>query len=171
MSPSSSLVILLAFAPASPPKTPRDPRIVAVRNIYRAIQGERPKLRKKTAEFNCVDEPPPYTPIHTAMYVDKKGRAKILITSMGSEDSMVTLEQYYDRNRLRFVLLQGGAVNGTAIEQRIWFDHRGRRLLEKRTHLEGPGYTFPYEWPSALLVLKNPKQAFLRAQKCPPPKN
>jgi len=45
------------------------------------------------------------------------------------------------------VLITGGAVNGSRLEHRIYFDESGARIREDHVYTTGPGYTFPSIWP------------------------
>ena len=84
----------------------------------------------------------------------------------GSDNSAVQVAYYYDAaGALRFVLATAGAVNGTAIEYRIYLSQAGKRLWQARRKLKGPGYTFPAELPDDWLVEK-PMQAFHAKDPC-----
>ena len=53
--------------------------------------------------------------------------------SGGSDDSAVTYSYYYDKDgKLRFVYIQGGAVNGTHIQHRIYFEANGTKIWKSR---------------------------------------
>jgi hypothetical protein len=101
---------------------------------------------------------------------DAKGRARFYETEGGSEDSSLKMEHYYDeRGRLRFVFITGGAVNGSQLEHRIYFDETGKRIWEKQTYTKGPGYTFPTVWPDDQLQLKGEGalEQFIFTSPCP----
>jgi hypothetical protein len=86
----------------------------------------------------------------------------------GSDDSALKLQHYYDEaGRLRFVLITGGAVNGSELEQRIYFDEQGKRIWEEHKYTKGPGYTFPEIWPAEQLQLHDAAAAFAAKSPCP----
>lgn len=79
---------------------------------------------------------------------------------------MVNRELIYDENgRLRFALITAGAVNNTRIEHRVYFSKSGEKIWEIQKLLEGPGYTFPKEWPVDELI-QNPIGAFNDKSPC-----
>ena len=102
------------------------------------------------------------------MASDSRGRVRFYQSDAGSDDSALKTEHYYDEaGRLRFVFISGGAVNGSHLEHRIYFDEAGKRLWEEHTYTEGPGYTFPEIWPDERLQINNPAQKFASKSPCP----
>lgn len=85
--------------------------------------------------------------IQRKRYIDKKGQLKKCVIETGSDDSAYSLEFYYQNTKLRFVFIQAGAVNGSRLEHRIYFDLKGKRIRELHKYTKGPGYTFPNPWP------------------------
>src|SRR5262245_34795364 len=145
------------------------PAIVEIRAIYQEIRqaeaaGGLRKLQKQWTD-NC--EALPYEDTERVLYLDAKGAVRSYHFSGGSEDSAASRALYYDRDgRLRFVLIKAGAANGTSIEHRIYVSKDGKRLWEKHTFLQGPGYTFPSrEWFEEDLTW-NPKLAFDEMRRC-----
>ncbi len=56
---------------------------------------------------------------------------------------MLTINDYYDDGgSLRFVFITAGSVNGTRMEQRIYFNMSSVRIREDPKFVEGPGYPF-----------------------------
>ncbi|MBX7153031.1 hypothetical protein K1X84_15495 [bacterium] len=99
----------------------------------------------------------PYEPTLKEYFVDQSARIRKYIEATGSDDSALNFEYYYDsKGTLRFVFIEGGAVNGSRLEHRIYFSEAGKRIWESHEYLQGPGYTFPEIWPDAELVF-NPK--------------
>jgi hypothetical protein len=95
----------------------------------------------------------PDTDVFREVFADINGTVRKLVRSAGSEDSAVTFSFYYDSEGiLRFAYILGGAVNGTQIQHRIFFDSSGARIWEIQELTEGPGYTFPTVWPDADIV-------------------
>jgi hypothetical protein len=143
--------------------------IVEIRAIYQEIrQAEAAgRLHKLQRQWPDDCEALPYEDTQRVLYLDANGVIRSYHFGGGSEDSAVSRALYYDRNgRLRFVLIKAGAVNGTRLEHRIYLSKDGKRLWEKQTLLEGPGYTFPkHTWPEEDLV-RNPKLAFDQKTPC-----
>ena len=100
------------------------------------------------------------------LYRDSARRPRIYEQSGGSDDSMVTYTFHYNlAGDLRFVFIEAGAVNGSRLEHRIYFDTSGKRIWEEHTYTEGPGYTFPSVWPDEELA-HDPVAAFNSTQGC-----
>ncbi|MCA9554872.1 MAG: hypothetical protein KC933_32880 [Myxococcales bacterium] len=141
--------------------------VLEVRKIYQEIVGAEETGRLTIKDNTPKCEVAPYAVASRVLAVDPEGRPRILVVSMGSEDSMVTVRQYYDvAGHLRFVLVLGGAVNGSELEHRIWLDATGRRLEETHQYVKGPGYTFPDPWPQDALTLADPRAAFEAPFEC-----
>ena len=144
------------------------PEIVEVRSIYQAIMAAKDagSLKKKERRFdtsNCE----PYEDDVRVLYSDQNEKPRIYYYAGGSEDSMVRRElSYDDKGKLRFALIRAGAYNGTMYEYRVYFSKAGKKIRERRTLVEGPGYTFPPEWPDDELI-QNPLEAFQGKSPCP----
>jgi hypothetical protein len=142
------------------------PKIKAIRAIVQAVKTGMVRktltVRKRVFEY-C--EPGEDTARMIA--TDSKGLARFYQNEGGSEDSSLKLEQYYDEmGRLRFVFITGGAVNGSELEHRIYFDEAGKRIWEEQTYKKGPGYTFPQVWPNEELQLTDANGKFSSASPC-----
>lgn len=75
------------------------------------------------------------------LYTDQKGTIRKYVIDGGTGDSRARAEYYYNENGInRFTYRFRGAYNGTEIEDRIYFDEKGRHLYTNRTS-KGPGYT------------------------------
>lgn len=147
------------------------PKIKAVRAIVQSIKsdmsGKRLTTRKRTFEY-CE----PGADTERMIATDAQGRARFYQNEGGSEDSSLKVEQYYDETgRLRFVFITGGAVNGTQLEHRIYFDETGKRIWEAQTFTKGPGYTFPQVWPDEELQITDAGGKFSSASPCPEAKS
>lgn len=143
------------------------PEIVEVRLLYQKIIDAKTagSLKKQERKFDTTDMP--YEDDVRILYTDKNGKIRIYSYEGGSDDSVVRRELYYDENgRLRFAFITAGAYNGTKLEHRIYFSKAGKKIWEIQKLLEGPGYTFPSEWPDDELV-RNPAQAFVAKSPCP----
>lgn len=143
----------------------RHPQIVDVRQIYEEIRtgidGKRFK-KEWTVYQDCTSR----VDSARTVYRDRNG-ARYYYASGGSDDSRVDRNFYYDtKGVLRFVYITGGAVNGTAVQHRIYFDAAGKRIWEIQKRLAGPGYTFPRKWPEASIV-RRPDKALYADHPCP----
>jgi hypothetical protein len=142
------------------------PEIVEVRLLYQTIAESKRAghLKKKERRFDYCE---PYEDTVRTLHTDRKGRPRIYYYRGGSDDSAVQRELYYDESgKLRFAFITAGAFNGTKLEHRIYFSKVGKKIWEVQKRLEGPGYTFPTEWPDAELI-RNPVQAFNDTSPCP----
>jgi hypothetical protein len=129
------------------------PDVVAIREVFTEIES-----RISDKEYDSVraeqEYTQPYKDVLREAYFDSSGTLRKLTTSGGSGDSALTFHYYYDgEERLRFVFVLGGAVNGTAIEHRIYLNTESQKIWEIQTLIEGPGYSFPKIWPLDQLVL------------------
>lgn len=143
------------------------PKIKAIRAIVQSIKSgmSRKSLTTKRRAFDYCE---PGADTARMIATDAQGRARFYQTEGGSEDSSLKVEQYYDETgRLRFVFITGGAVNGTQLEHRIYFDETGKRIWEEQTFTKGPGYTFPQVWPEEDLVMTDASGKFSAASPCP----
>jgi hypothetical protein len=128
------------------------PQIVEVRNIYKEIEGKMAvnefTINTKEAEYS------PGVPTLKILYTDKNKAPRKYYYEAGSDDSSLDFSFYYDSiGKLRFVFISGGAVNGSVLEHRIYFDETGKRIWEAQKYTSGPGYTFPTVWPDKDLIL------------------
>jgi antitoxin component YwqK of YwqJK toxin-antitoxin module len=124
------------------------PQIVKIRGIVQEIDASIDKNRfdVKTKQYD-LNESPDDDHLRT-VYFDSKQIIRKYIRETGSDDSSVTLTHYYDSGKvLRFLYIKAGAVNGTSVEYRIYFDESGKKIWEIKKQLKGPGYTFPSVWP------------------------
>jgi hypothetical protein len=143
------------------------PKIKAIRSLVQSVKAGMTRktltTRKRTFEY-CE----PYADTVRLLATDSKGRARFYQTEGGSEDSSLKFEHYYDeRGRLRFVLITGGAVNGSELEHRIYFDETGKRIWEEQAYKKGPGYTWPEVWPDDQLRISDAGEKFSSMSPCP----
>lgn len=102
------------------------------------------------------------------MAVDSKGIVRRYERQAGTEDYLLTFQHYYDESgRLRFVYIIGGAVNGTRIHHRIYFDEAGKRIWEAHKQLKGPGKVGLFDFPDDQLAISKPAEDFAAASPCP----
>jgi hypothetical protein len=143
------------------------PKIKVIRSLVQAIKTGMVKksltTRKRAFEY-C--EPGEAT--LRVMATDARGRVRFYQTEGGSEDSSLKFEHYYDEaGRLRFVFITGGAVNGSELEHRIYFDEAGKRIWEEQAYKKGPGYTWPEVWPENELQISDAGVKFSSKSLCP----
>lgn len=138
---------------------PGDPGIVAVRAMYRAV--EQSIARKRLAkEQRTVEECGPLGEDRT-IFSNADGVIRKYVWQTGSGDSLITVRHYYDpQGRMRFVFATAGAVNGTQLEHRIYFDEQGVRIRESRDFKSGPGWTFPQFSEEEGLLSREPRRAY-----------
>lgn len=143
-----------------------DSEIKQIRIIYNNIlkEIEHNKFTKLIKEFDYCE---PYQDTKRVVFINTKDVVRKYIVEAGSDDSAATWNYYYDDNeKLRFIFMTAGAVNGSELEHRVYFDITGNRIFEDHKYTKGPGYTFPKILPENE-VIKNPKQAFEAKNKCP----
>lgn len=144
----------------------RHPKITEVRAIVQSVKARMSRksltVRKRAFEY-CE----PYEDVARTIATDAKGRVRFYGNEGGSDDSALKWKYYYDEmGRLRFAFITGGAINGSKLEHRIYFDENGKRLWEDHTYKKGPGYTFPEVWPDEQLQIKNPAAQFSSTSPC-----
>lgn len=140
------------------------PKIKEVRSIYQSVNAGRKRLRIKKRSFEYCE---PYEDSVRIIGADAQGRVRFYQKEGGSDDSALKFEHYYDEaGRLRFVLITGGAVSGSKLEQRIYFDADGKRIWEEQT-FTAPGYTWPEVWPEEQLQISDPEAKFSSNSPCP----
>lgn len=142
------------------------PAVKEIRDMYAEVMQlmEAKKLVRKEKNFEDCE---PYQDTVRIVYADSRGTIRNYYVDAGSDDSMVRRDFYYDKDgKLRFAFIRGGAVNGTKIEHRIYFDPSGKRIWEIQKLVEGPGYTFPQDtWPDDEIVY-DPIRAFSASNIC-----
>ena len=142
------------------------PKIKEVRAVYQEVKAglSRRSLARKRRMFEYCE---PYADTVRAIATDAKGRVRFYQTEGGSDDSSLTFEHYYDEaGRLRFVFITGGAVSGSKLEHRIYFDADGKRIWEEHS-ATAPGYTWPEVWPEEQLQTSDPGTKFASDSPCP----
>ncbi|HKR01619.1 MAG TPA: hypothetical protein VJT09_13150 [Pyrinomonadaceae bacterium] len=142
------------------------PKIKEVRAIVQAVKarmtGKAFVMKKRAFEY-CE----PYEDTLRTIATDQRGQTRFYGSEGGSEDSSLKFEHYYDeQGRLRFVFITGGAVNGSQLEHRIYFDETGKRIWEEQTYKKGPGYTWPQVWPDEQLQITDPAGKFAAKSGC-----
>jgi hypothetical protein len=143
------------------------PKIKEVRAIVQTVKAgmSRPGWTTKKRTFEYCE---PGGDIERVLSTDQSGQARFYLNEAGSEDSALTTEHYYDETgRIRFVFITAGAVNGSNLEHRIYFDETGKRIWEVQTYTKGPGYTWPEVWEEELLSITDAAGKFAANSSCP----
>ena len=142
------------------------PAVKEIREMYAEVRQlmDAKKLVRKEKHFEDCE---PYQDAVRIMYADSRHTVRNYYVDAGSDDSLVRRDFYYDKDgKLRFAFIKGGAVNGTTIEHRIYFDPAGKRIWEIQKLVKGPGYTFPQDtWPDDDIVY-DPGKAFNASNIC-----
>jgi hypothetical protein len=153
------VLVVLASGPVTDKNWMRHPEIKKVRKLFKAIQADIKSKKIKCQKTSPDSEERPYDR-ELELCADGSGVVRKYVRAGGSDDSALTQSYYYDtQGRLRFLFVTGGAVNGTEIQHRVYFDAGGKRIWELQKKVKGPGYTFPTTWP-ATDVIHDPKAAF-----------
>jgi hypothetical protein len=140
------------------------PEIKAARQIYQSIEAaiSSKKLKRVARKFEYCQ---PGEDSLRILFTDSTGEVSRYTVERGSDDSSITMNHYYDKGSLRFVFITGGAVNGSKLEHRIYFDAKGNRIWEDHRYVKGPGYTFPSVWDNDELI-RNPGDSFKSSTPC-----
>lgn len=158
-------VVLLGIAPAQPiaPSNWRNhPQIVEIRAVYRQVVnlGQTGWLHQRSKTFGYC----PALELERHLYTDARGVVRRYIVSGGGEDSSYTFDHIYDpQGHLRFVLVKGGAVNGSFLELRYYLKVNGAVLWADRRQ-GGPGYTWISNPPE--YFARQPQRAFAAPDPC-----
>lgn len=144
------LHVSAADAPITMKNWSSHPSVVSIRKIFNDVEdGIKKKIFTKSLDSTREEGEPART------YTKYSGSDKLirkLVMETGSEDSSATVSHYYDdKGVLRFVFVQGGAVNGASVEYRIYFKG-SERIWEMRTYTSKIQYTFPESWPDGMIV-------------------
>ncbi len=121
--------------------------IVEIRDIYYDIESyvtsDDVIIKTKEDSYDV-----PYDPTYKELFLSQENKVIKYYEEAGSDDSATASSYYYDSTgSLRFIFITGGAVNGTSIEHRIYFNEKGENIWEIQRLVDGPGYTFPTIWP------------------------
>lgn len=155
-----SLVLGGALGIAGPLPKSSSAEIAEIRAVYQEVEALRlgEKLKPKTAPISEFED--------ATLYSDSEGRARLYIESLGGQDSVVTVNAYFDRSEnLRFVFCRAGAVNDTILEHRYYLDKNGKTLKKNIALVQGAGY--PWDWATLEKEVvfgraRSPKESFGR---------
>lgn len=142
-----------------------NPEIKTIQNLYKSIEklSNKGRLTERSRIFSYCNS---YFDTDRKLYSDSSGKIRKYVRSGGSDDSTATQTFFYDEEgNLRLCVVGAGAINGTKMEVRIYFDKNKNRIWEDRKFTEGPGYPFPNPWPEELIVY-HPKEAFESKHEC-----
>ena len=131
-----------------------DKAIARLDRLQRSVDRALKKGRLKSEACNETDPP-------TADYAldrDRKGRVRRFTSGYGSEDSVMVDVTYYDlKGRPRLITRTAGAVNGTHLNIRFYYNTKGVQFA-RRDKKEGVGYPF-----GEVILEKDPTLAFQKA--------
>jgi len=129
------------------------PEIIEIKKVYDRIQTILKHGNYTTEEASKIintNYPFEETPI---VYIDKTGNIFEITFSAGSDDSARRFYYYFDKDqRLRFLLIKAGAVNGSRTDYRVYFTKTGKKIWDHWEDIEGPGYAWGYFWKDELFV-------------------
>lgn len=164
----SLLLLLLIAAPPPGAVTAKNwakhPQIVEARAVYEEVRDARKsgalteRVRRATGE--CWD----WSLLRLA--TDTSSTVRFFSRAGGGQDSVHQHAFSYDRaGKLRFALLTGGAVSGSTIETRIWFDRAGNEVYRTNAQ-KGPGWTWLSGDPK--MLIRDPRALFQKGgSECP----
>ena len=142
-------------------------KIREIRKLVNSVDRGMTKGIFKTSQKRFEDCEDGYE-VYRRITVDAKGVVRRYEMQGGSEDHLLTFQHYYDESgRISFVYIIGGAVNGTRIQHRIYFDENGSRIFEAHKNVTGPGYPGFSEYPDDELSISRPAEDFEAASQCP----
>jgi hypothetical protein len=159
----SAVLVICVFAGLSPLVFPNEteitarnwmthPRIVKIRAIVNAIDRDiASKHITKKRDFMRTNARGLTNTF--VLYADGDGNIRKVTSDDGSEDSHIVSDFYYDNKHiLRFAFIKAGAVNGAAVEHRIYFDDASNRIWEIQKYTGKERYTFPETWPDEMIL-------------------
>lgn len=157
------IIIVLLFAPTvysneiiSDENWFRQPKIIEIHNIFNEINNSI-YLEEFSFDIWYSEDYQPYSDSVRKIYCDTNGIIRRLNIEKGSDDSAIISNYFYDSfGNLRYILITAGAVNGSSLIHKIYFDINGNRIWELHEYIDGPGYTFPAIWPEEE-VIYNPQ--------------
>ena len=145
----------------------RQPKVQEIRKMVNSVNLGMTKGILKTSQKRFEDCEGGYE-VYRRITVDANGVVRRYETQGGSEDHLLTFQHYYDESgRISFVFIIGGAVNGTRIQHRIYFDENGKRIWEAHKNVTGPGYPGFSDYPNDELSISRPAEDFAAASQCP----
>jgi hypothetical protein len=115
------------------------PTVKTIRTLYSEINNAQKagKLKKEATKCELYGES---VVMEGELYVDQNSIVRKYVVDGGSEDSRARAEYYYnERGVPRFTYRFRSAFNGTQVEERIYFDEKGKHLYTNRKE-KGPGY-------------------------------
>lgn len=127
----------------SQPVSTKDSAVAAVRAVYQEVEAaiKENRLAERDTSITCAD-PDFEREGGFAIWRDSAGVVRRFDIQTGSDDSAEGLQYYYDSaGRLRFIFGKYGAVVGSHLEERVYYDeqrHELRRLREYSTKRQYP---------------------------------
>ena len=129
------------------------PEIIEVKKVYNSIQIILKHGNYTTEEASKVINTPYPIEESPIVYIDETGKIFEISFSAGSEDSARQFYYYFDKDqRLRFLLIKAGAVNGSRLNYRAYFTKTGKKIWDDWEDIEGPGYPWGGFWRDELFI-------------------
>jgi hypothetical protein len=117
--------------------------ILAARSTYQSVEAalKAGRLARQDTTVECEEQD---GSAHTiALFRDSARVVRRLTWEGGNDHQAVTRSYYYDAGaRLRFAFQQQRVVNGTIIEERVYYDDAGEVARRLRKMVRGPGYSW-----------------------------
>ena len=159
---ASSLFLACSFALAGTyDASPQNLSIIRLNYLQVTQLAAQGQLLQVKRDFGCIGA----LDSLRIMWRDASGQTRKYMVQGGSDDSAVTISQYYGPDgRLSFALIEAGAVNGTHTETRLYYGPAGNLIKSDEKTVHGPGYPFG---PLAEQVVQFPEVAFNAPSPCP----
>jgi hypothetical protein len=151
-----------AFAEDAPDPRTRNEAARVAQQIEREV-GQAQLTRERRTFPTCLPQPS----VHERFRDGENVTRRYDVDWRGGDARVFQrLVYYYDRlGRLRLMVAEIGAANGTREQVRIVFALDGSRLAETRRRLAGNGSAAPTPWPDTLVV-RSPEHAFAEQTGC-----
>jgi len=129
------------------------PEIIEVKKVFDRIQTILKYGNYTTEEASKVINTPYPSEERPIVYIDKTDNIFEITFSAGSEDSARQYFYYFDKDqRLRFLLIKAGAVNGSRTDYKAYFTKTGKKIWENLEDIEGPGYPWGVFWRDEFFI-------------------
>lgn len=143
------LFLAQAALAQSPSGASRDSAVAAVRAVYQEVEAavKEKRLVEHDTTVTCVTDD---YDLDGDFWVwqDSAGVVRRFDMDTGSDDSARQLQYYYDSaGRLRFIFGRYGAVVGSHLEERVYYDEHRRELRRIREFTTKRQYPFEQATP------------------------
>jgi hypothetical protein len=128
----------------SQPVTNKDSAVAAVRAVYQEVETaiKEKRLVQHDTSISCETDEHEFEGDFT-IWRDSAGIVRRFDIGTGNDDSAEGLQYYYDSSaRLRFIFGQYGAVVGSHLQERVYFDENRQELKRLREYSTKRQYPF-----------------------------